>query len=281
MSSRAGRASGTVLDEAGLPPKDEAVRGITWLPRIIPKAKAKLRGELPASLMYCCGGDRKFFKAHDILPAEFAVIARLAAPARGPGDRRLGGKAAGFPALKCSKRSASRRHSPLAPPRAAPMSHFTLNVNGQSRDVDVAPETPSLWVLRDSLDLVGTKYGCGIGQCAACTVHVNGAPGRACQTPVSGAVEREDHDHRGPVGGRLPSRPARLVRTRRRPMRLLPGRADHDRRRRCSRATPIRATQDIDGAMAGNLCRCATYLRIRAGIHRAAEIAAAGPGAAK
>jgi hypothetical protein len=66
-----GEASGAVLEEAALPPKTADVRGIAWLPRLLPKARAKLRGELPASLMYCCGGDRKFFKAHDILPSEF------------------------------------------------------------------------------------------------------------------------------------------------------------------------------------------------------------------
>ena len=66
-----------------------------------------------------------------------------------------------------------------------PMSQYTLNVNGQSRTVDVAPETPLLWVLRDSLDLVGTKFGCGIGMCGACTVHLDGAPVRGCQTPIS------------------------------------------------------------------------------------------------
>ena len=65
------RASTRVLDESTMPAKTDAAGGIAWLPRIIPKAKAKLRGELPASLMYCCGGDRRFFKAHDILPAEF------------------------------------------------------------------------------------------------------------------------------------------------------------------------------------------------------------------
>ena len=69
-----GRASGTVLDESKMPAKTDAVRGIEWLPRIIPKTKAKLRGELPASLMYCCGGDRRFFKAHDIHPAEFLSL---------------------------------------------------------------------------------------------------------------------------------------------------------------------------------------------------------------
>jgi hypothetical protein len=76
-NAQQGRPSSHVLDEARMPSKDEAVRGIGWLPRLIPKARAKLKGELPASLMYCCGGDRKFFKGRDILPAEFlAVVAR-------------------------------------------------------------------------------------------------------------------------------------------------------------------------------------------------------------
>lgn len=74
LNAQAGRASSTVLDESRLPAKTDAIRGIEWLPRIIPKAKAKLRGELPASLMYCCGGDRRFFKEHDILPAEFLSL---------------------------------------------------------------------------------------------------------------------------------------------------------------------------------------------------------------
>ncbi len=69
-----GKPSSTVLDESKLPAKTDSVRGIEWLPRIIPKVKAKLRGELPASLMYGCGGDRKFLKAHDILPAEFLAL---------------------------------------------------------------------------------------------------------------------------------------------------------------------------------------------------------------
>ncbi|MBI2514522.1 MAG: DUF5069 domain-containing protein [Opitutae bacterium] len=69
-----GKASTRVLDEASLPPKDAAVQGISWLPRIIPKTKAKLRGELPPSLMYSCGGDRRFFKEHDIHPAEFLSL---------------------------------------------------------------------------------------------------------------------------------------------------------------------------------------------------------------
>jgi hypothetical protein len=69
-----GVASTTLLDESSLPEKTSSLRGIEWLPRIIPKAKAKLRGELPASLMYCCGGDRKFLKEHDIFPAEFLSL---------------------------------------------------------------------------------------------------------------------------------------------------------------------------------------------------------------
>ena len=74
LNAQRGRPSTTVLDESKLPAKTEAVRDIAWLPRIIPKARAKLRGELPTSLMYCCGGDRKFFREHDILPAEFLAL---------------------------------------------------------------------------------------------------------------------------------------------------------------------------------------------------------------
>jgi isoquinoline 1-oxidoreductase alpha subunit len=154
------------------------------------------------------------------------------------------------------------------------MSKFILQVNGQSHEVDVAPETPLLWVLRDHLDLVGTKFGCGIGQCAACTVHLDGMPSRACLTPVSAAasvkvttIEGLSPDGQHPLqrawceldvaqcgycqAGQLMSAAALLARN----------------------ASPTDA--DIDEAMAGNLCRCATYYRIRAGIHRAADLAAA------
>ena len=74
FNAQGGKASRQVLDESKLPTKTDSVRGIEWLTRIIPKAKAKLRGELPASLMFCCGGDRRFFKAHDILPSEFLGV---------------------------------------------------------------------------------------------------------------------------------------------------------------------------------------------------------------
>ncbi len=155
------------------------------------------------------------------------------------------------------------------------MSKFTLQVNGRSHEVDVAPDTPLLWVLRDNLDLVGTKFGCGVGQCAACTVHLDGAPARACLTPVSAAasasvttIEGLSPDGSHPLqkawceldvaqcgycqAGQLMSAAALLARN------------------------PNPTDKDIDDAMAGNLCRCATYFRIRAGIHRAAEIAASG-----
>lgn len=74
LNAQGGKPSGTVLDEARLPAKADAVQGIAWLPRLMPKARAKLRGELPPSLMYCCGGDRRFLKEHNILPAEFLTL---------------------------------------------------------------------------------------------------------------------------------------------------------------------------------------------------------------
>ena len=74
LNVQSGRSSGTTIDDTRLPAKTDAVRGIAWLPRLMPKARAKLRGELPPSLMYCCGGDRRFFKEHDILPSEFLSL---------------------------------------------------------------------------------------------------------------------------------------------------------------------------------------------------------------
>jgi hypothetical protein len=74
LNAQGGRASTTTLDDSTLPAKADAVRGIAWLPRLLPKARAKLRGELPPSLMFCCGGDRKFFKEHDIVPSEFLSL---------------------------------------------------------------------------------------------------------------------------------------------------------------------------------------------------------------
>lgn len=149
---------------------------------------------------------------------------------------------------------------------------ITFKVNGETVTVDVAPDTPLLWVLRDTLDLKGTKYGCGAAQCGACTVHLNGAPTRSCVLPVSAVqgaevttIEGLSPDASHPLqrawleldvpqcgycqAGQLMAAAALLART------------------------PNPTDADIDAAMNGNLCRCGTYLRIRAAIHRAAEIA--------
>ena len=154
------------------------------------------------------------------------------------------------------------------------MSQYTLNVNGQSRTVDVAPETPLLWVLRDSLDLVGTKFGCGIGMCGACTIHLNGNPVRGCQTPVSAVGTQRITTIEGlaaATGALHPLQQAWVEQ-------------DVPQCGYCQagqimtaaallRDKPRPTDADIDSAMAGNLCRCATYTRIRSGIHRAAELA--------
>lgn len=155
------------------------------------------------------------------------------------------------------------------------MSKYTLHINGETHTVDVAPDTPLLWALRDNLQMVGTKFGCGIGQCGACTVHLDGVPSRACLTPVSTATAMQittieglakDAEHLHPVqqawceldvaqcgycqAGQIMTAVALLKRN------------------------PHPTEADINDAMSGNLCRCATYYRIRQGIQRAAELAA-------
>ncbi|HET9490041.1 MAG TPA: (2Fe-2S)-binding protein [Methylomirabilota bacterium] len=152
---------------------------------------------------------------------------------------------------------------------------ISLTINGRKQQVDVSPDTPLLWVIRDTLGLTGTKYACGMALCGACTVHVDGAPVRACVTPVSAAVDRRVTTIEGlsatglhPVqqawievdvpqcgfcqSGQLMSAAALLA----------------------SKPSPTDA--DIDAAMAGNLCRCGTYQRIRAAIHRAAALQRGG-----
>jgi len=148
---------------------------------------------------------------------------------------------------------------------------YKLNVNGQTSTVDVPADMPLLWVIRDVLNLRGTKYGCGIGFCGACTVHLSGRAVRSCQTPVAAAenmkittIEGLSADGSHPVqlawteydvpqcgycqAGQMMSAAALLAKT------------------------PKPTDQDIDGAMNGNICRCGTYLRIRQAIHRAASI---------
>ena len=149
---------------------------------------------------------------------------------------------------------------------------ITLNVNGRSIEVDVDPQTPLLWVLRDTVGLTGTKYGCGMALCGACTVHIDGEPARSCQVALADVGTRRittieglsaDRSHAVQKAwmeidvpqcgycqsGQIMSAAALLAKT------------------------PKPTDADIDAAMAGNICRCGTYQRIRAAIHRAAELA--------
>ena len=149
------------------------------------------------------------------------------------------------------------------------MASISFQVNGNPRTVDVSPDTPLLWVLRDTLQLTGTKYGCGISQCGACTVHVDGDPTRSCVTPVSAiagksitTIEGLSLDHGHPIqlawiaeqvpqcgycqSGQIMTAAALLART------------------------PKPTDADIDQALSGNICRCGTYQRMRKAIHRAA-----------
>ena len=151
---------------------------------------------------------------------------------------------------------------------------YTLTVNGQSRTVDVAPETPILWVLRDSLELAGTKYGCGHGACGACTIHLNGEATKACMTPVSTVGRKKITTIEG-----LASSPTKLHPVQQAWCELDVAQCGYCQAGQLMTAasllkdTPKPTDEEIDGAMAGNICRCGTYTRIRAGIKRAAELA--------
>jgi len=148
---------------------------------------------------------------------------------------------------------------------------FTLTVNGRSTTVDVPGDTPLLWVLRDVLNLHGTKYGCGIGQCGACTVHVGGQPVRSCSTPVSGAANAQITTIEGLSGTH-----AEALRTAWREMDV-PQCGYCQAGQIMSAAAllskhPKPTDQQIDAGMDGNLCRCGTYVRIREAIKRAAGV---------
>ena len=148
---------------------------------------------------------------------------------------------------------------------------ITINVNRKNYQLEVDPDTPLLWVLRDIIGLTGTKYGCGVAQCGACTVHLNGEAVRSCVTKVKRAEGKEVVTIEG------------LSANNDHPLQMAWQEIDVPQCGYCHsgqlmsaavllRENPNPTDQDIDDAMAGNICRCGTYLRIRKGIHLAAEI---------
>ena len=144
-----------------------------------------------------------------------------------------------------------------------------LTINGKQHAVDVDPGMPLLWVLRDTLGLTGTKYGCGIAQCGACTVHLNGAPVRSCVTPLSAVGDRAVTTIEGlSQNGEHPVQQAWLEVDVPQCGYCQPGQIMSAAALLAGNPAPTDA--DIDKAMAGNICRCGTYQRIRAAIHKAA-----------
>jgi isoquinoline 1-oxidoreductase alpha subunit len=155
------------------------------------------------------------------------------------------------------------------------MTPITLNVNGTSRNVDVDPETPLLWVLRDQLQLTGTKYSCGAGLCGACTVLLDGEARRSCITPVSQAAGRQITTIEGLAPeGNHPLQRAWLAENVAQCGYCQPGQIMSAAALLARNPQPTDA--DIDAAMGSNLCRCGTYPRIRRAIHRAAGEGGAG-----
>jgi isoquinoline 1-oxidoreductase alpha subunit len=149
---------------------------------------------------------------------------------------------------------------------------IALTVNGSARQLDADPDMPLLWALRDLLDLTGTKYGCGIAVCGACTVHVDGVPTRACVTPLAAVAGRTVVTIEGlDPNGQHPVQRAWIE-------KQVP-QCGYCQSGQIMQAVallqdkPKPTDADIDAAMANNLCRCGTYERIRAAIHRAAELA--------
>lgn len=149
---------------------------------------------------------------------------------------------------------------------------ITLNINGRSLTADVDPQTPLLWVIRDTLGLTGTKYGCGVAQCGACTVHLDGQPVRACSVPVSEASGKRVVTIEG-----LSATASHAVQ--RAWVELDVPQCGYCQSGQIMSAaallqdTPKPTDADIDAAMDGNLCRCGTYPRIKAAIKRAAGVA--------
>ena len=146
----------------------------------------------------------------------------------------------------------------------------SLTINGKKRDVDVSPDSPILWALRDSLHLTGTKFGCGIAQCGACTVHLDGEPVRSCSTPVSAAAGKKVTTIEG-VAGTAAGKAVQAAWIK----NDVP-QCGYCQSGQIMSATALLAKNrapsdaDIDGAMSGNVCRCGTYNQIRAAIKDAA-----------
>ena len=154
----------------------------------------------------------------------------------------------------------------------------TLNVNGKNHDLDIQDDMPLLWALRDVLGMTGTKFGCGMGLCGACTIHIDGQPTRSCLTPASAALAKKVTTIEA-IGATSVGKRVQMAWIA----------SDVPQCGYCQSgqvmsacallaANPQPSDADIDGAMAGNICRCGTYARIRAAIHQAA---AASQGGAK
>lgn len=151
------------------------------------------------------------------------------------------------------------------------MARIKLTINGAARTVEADPDTPLLWVLRDQLNLVGTKFGCGEGFCGACTAHINGVASRSCSMPVSSVAGKNITTIEG------------LSRDGRHPVQLAWAETDVPQCGYCQAGqimsaasllarNPNPSDQEIEQAMSGNICRCGTYLRIRQAVRRAIEI---------
>jgi isoquinoline 1-oxidoreductase alpha subunit len=149
---------------------------------------------------------------------------------------------------------------------------YTINVNGQSRTVDVEADTPLLWVLRDELDLKGSKFGCGLGVCGACTVHINGTATRSCVTPVAAVGQQAVTTIEG-VGSTAVGKKVQDAWLSKDVMQCGYCQAGQIMSASALLAKiPKPTDKDIDDAMSGNICRCATYTRIRAAIKEAAGL---------
>lgn len=151
------------------------------------------------------------------------------------------------------------------------MATTQLTVNGKEHTLDVDPSTPLLWVLRDHLNLVGTKYGCGIAQCGACTVHLDGSPVRSCSTPLSAVSGKAVTTIEGlAVNGQMtPVQQAWIDLDVPQCGYCQAGQIMSAEALLAKNAMP--SDGDIDAAMSGNFCRCGTYIRIREAIHTAAK----------